>query len=851
MAQGLNPPVIQSPMSSLLADIALPLPLDREFTYLVPPELEPYAAVGSHAVVPFGTKTLTGVIVRRPTSTTVRSLKPVRDILDATPAYADELLRLTHWMAEYYFAPWGEVLKAAAPHGLLQDSKRIVRLVAPDVDNVLASLKSSARSQKAVLQALARRPEFSIARLQKTTRVRSIHAVVHELAKRGWVEIMERFARPALKPKFEKVVLLADSSPDAASLTPKQQKLITTLRALHDDGVSAERILKEAGVSLSILNALSRKGFVRIERREVIRAPVSEFEEPLPPITLNAHQANALASIEHALRAGRYKTFLLHGVTGSGKTQVYIEAIKKTLDAGKRAVVLVPEISLTPQTVRRFKTHFGEQIAVMHSRLSAGERYDTWRLAHEGRVGIVIGPRSAILAPLRNIGLIVVDEEHESSYKQFDATPRYHARDVAIVRAMHNHAAVILGSATPSVESYYNALVGKYELLELPERVDNARMPRTEIINMADERRRVFEELKKASREGMKPFPKRIPLSTISEPLRREIAKRIAKNEGTILLLNRRGFSHVMECLDCGRVEKCDNCEVTLTLHTTKRHLRCHYCGFVKAPPTACPSCGGIDVRLHAFGTQQVEEELKTLLPNATVLRMDLDTTGRKGAHDRMLQQFGRGEVDILLGTQMVAKGLDFPHVTLVGVISADTQMLLPDFRASERTFQLLTQVAGRAGRAKLTGEVVIQTHQPQHYSLKHVVSHDFPGFYREELEYRKELDYPPFSRIVLVEFRGERENEVQHHIKKFSEYLVQLHAEKHSLLLGPADAAIPKIRNRYRKHLILKNLKSYDPAGQRLRSTLLDAQKLYAASPLARNKRVQMIIDVDPVGMM
>jgi primosomal protein N' (replication factor Y) len=413
-----------------------------------------------------------------------------------------------------------------------------------------------------------------------------------------------------------------------------------------------------------------------------------------------------------------------------------------------------------------------------------------------------------------------------------------------------NNAVVTLGSATPSAESYYNALNGKYKLLELPERVDDARLPAIEIVDMAQERKERYEEFKKDRKEKGTWTVKLPPLPSISRLLKQQIEERISKKEGTILLQNRRGFSHVVECFECGYVERCDNCDVTLTYHLTKKHLRCHYCGSVKEAPNICPKCKGTEIRHHAFGTQQIHEELNTLLPDARVLRMDLDTTSRKGAHDKLLTQFGQGEADILLGTQMVAKGLDFPRVTLVGVISADTQMLLPDFRSSERTFQLLTQVAGRAGRSKLTGEVIIQTLQPTHYSLKHASSHDFVGFYKEELEYRRELDYPPFSRLVLIEFRGASESEVTQHVNKFAEFLMPKAGTWFSVL-GPADAAIPKIKNMYRKHLVVKNLKSTDPAGVKMRAALQSARQQYGASPLGKNRAIQLIIDVDPQGMM
>lgn len=843
-------------MNQSLADIALPVPIDHPFTYLVPSELQPQATLGSRVLVPFGRKLLTGIIVGFPATSPGKQLKPIRDVLDAAPSVSPEMLSLCRWIAEYYLAPIGEVLKAAVPFGFLGYGKRVVHLLVQNPESALAETKRSAPKQHRILQILREHGDLTVSQLQKKTNVKSIYAVLNELARKGWVEVEEKLETRSIKPKYEKLASLTPQARQRGSsitLTPKQTLVVEKL-AESTAPVPIKQLVKATGVSTSTLSTLVKKGLVEISVREVIRSSTSDGLEPTeqpPSFELNRHQQQALHEISQALQKGQYTTFLLHGVTGSGKTQVYIEAIRQVLSAEKTALVLVPEIALTPQIVRRFKAHFGDKVAVMHSQMSVGERYDAWRLTYRGDVRIVIGPRSAVFAPLSNIGLIVVDEEHEASYKQFDASPRYHARDVAIVRARQNNAVVVLGSATPSAESYYNALSGKYRLLEMPERVDQAKLPRIEIVDMILERKRRYEEIKKEVQEKKIEFPKRLPDSSISKLLHDEIQKRIDKNEGVILLQNRRGFSHVVECFDCGYVEKCDNCEVTLTYHLTKKHLRCHYCGFVKKPPDICPNCQGIEIRFHAFGTQQVQQELQELFPNRSILRMDLDTTARKGAHDRILSQFGRGEADILLGTQMVAKGLDFPRVTLVGVISADTQMLLPDFRSSERTFQLLTQVAGRSGRAQLAGEVIIQTMQPQHYSLKHVVSHDFLGFYKEELAYRKELDYPPFSRIVLIEFRGERENDVHHHAKKFAEFIERQGIAPHSILLGPADAAIPKIRNQFRKHLIIKNLKSKDPAGSQLHQALMKAKNLYNDSALAKDKKVQMTIDVDPVGMM
>jgi primosomal protein N' (replication factor Y) (superfamily II helicase) len=852
-------------MTQMFADIALPVPIDHPFTYSVPVEFQSQATIGRRVVVPFGKKSLTGVVVGHPASPSVANIKPISDVLDAVPAFSGDMIKLTQWIAEYYLAPWGEVLRSATPQGLSVQTTRTVTLKTLDVKAVLASLKSSAINQKAVLLALLKDATISLSTLQKRTRVRSLYAVLHQMESNGWIEVREELGKPSASAKREAVISMSEAGRSMLDgqknvslerqirLTQRQRLILRELseRLAYGNGIdSVKRIVASSDISPSVINTLVRKGVLESSEREVYRTSEYDAIEPAPALTLNHHQAAALKEIEGSLETANYATYLLLGVTGSGKTQVYIEAIRKVLTLGKTAIVLVPEIALTPQTVRRFKAHFANDVAVMHSQLSIGERYDAWRMAHEGKVKIVIGPRSAIFAPLKNVGLIVVDEEHDASYKQFDASPRYHGRDVAIVRAAQNNAVVVLGSATPSSESYYNAITGKYRLIELPERIDNARLPTIEIIDMTKERKRLYEEVKTEVQKSKKEFPKHLPSASISGLLRAGIIQRLEKKEGVILLQNRRGFSHVVECFDCGYVERCDNCDVSLTYHLIKKDLRCHYCGFVKNAPTICPKCKGTEIRHFSFGTQQVEEELRTMFPKATILRMDKDTTRRRGSHDKILQQFGSKKADILLGTQMVAKGLDFAHVTLVGVISADTQMLLPDFRASEQTFQLLTQVAGRAGRRNLAGEVVIQTLQPDHYSLKHVLLHDFKNFYKEELEYRRELDYPPFSRIVLVEFTGGNENEVQNHAKKFAGYLLQS-ANDHFRVLGPADAAIPKIKNQYRKHVVVKDLREKDPSGAILRSALHKAKQQYETAGLGKDRKTTMTIDVDPQGMM
>jgi primosomal protein N' (replication factor Y) len=477
--------------------------------------------------------------------------------------------------------------------------------------------------------------------------------------------------------------------------------------------------------------------------------------------------------------------------------------------------------------------------------MSAGERRAAWVAAASGSCDIVIGPRSAVFAPLSSLGLVVVDEEHESAYKQYDAAPRYHARDVAVVRARNARATVILGSATPSLESYANATAGKYHLLELPARIDDARMPEITIVDMIRERKALYaatkESLPAERRHELKHF--RQPL--LSQLLRESITDRLARKEGIILLQNRRGYAPFLECLDCGHTETCDNCSVTMTYHAAQRHLRCHYCGAVKNPPLLCPDCGSPELQLQGAGTQRIEEELTNTFPQARIERMDLDTTTRKGSHDRILRRFGERTTDILLGTQMVAKGLDYPHVTLVGVISADTQLLLPDFRASERTYQLLTQVAGRAGRSTLKGEVIVQTHQADHPTLRHVVSHSYEEFYREEAATRAELQYPPFARLVLIELRGPDALAVEKDARSLARRLNGTNGW--FTVLGPAPAVIARIRNNYRWHILIKYGREQDPSGARMSSLL----RTLLERAMQAHTQVRVAVDVDPVGLL
>ncbi len=839
-----------------LANVALPVAVDSTFTYLIPPELESSALVGVRVLVPFGTKYATGLIVEHPPSTSLSALKPIRDVLDPSPVVSVELLHLCRWIADYYIAPLGEVVKVALPHGLALSTKRIVRIAPTATPEAIAAARRVSKQRAKLLDLLMQHGTLTSSDLQRRTGLKNIYTVLNELANAGLIETQELL--PGRKVKLPTADFVLVSKLDAERLEreletlsarkTKARQLLQTLLSLREEGLtelSLRDLLKKSSVSNATVKEYRTSGLLVIEKREIPPQQQYGTEEQTLGITLNPVQQRVLGAVTQAMTEGTAPVFLLHGVTGSGKTQVYIEAIRACLHLGKSALVLVPEISLTPQIARRFKSHFGDDVAVVHSSMPPTERQQVWNGARAGTYRVVIGPRSAVFAPLLNLGLIVVDEEHEPSYKQFDAVPRYHARDVAVMRGHLTKAVVVLGSATPSAESYFNVKAGKYRLLEMPTRIEQVAMPEITIVDMIEERKREYQEAKAALLDTQKMKLREFQQSSFSALLREKIRDRLEKKEGIIILQNRRGFAPFIECMECGHSLQCTRCNVTLTYHLPRKHLRCHYCGLTQKPPVVCPNCGGSALQERGAGTQRVEQELKALFPSARVLRMDLDTTARKGSHERLLKTFADGEADILLGTQMVAKGLDFPRVTLVGVISADIQMLLPDFRASERTFQLLTQVAGRAGRSTLKGEVIIQSHQPTSRTLRHVVDHNYVQFMEEELLERQELDYPPYSRLTLIEFKGRNEERVQGEAERYTRLLrAGLRA---ATFLGPAPAVISKIKNQYRWHIVVKSPKAKDATGAEVRAAIRRA--LAESGRNASN--VRLIVDIDPVGLM
>ena len=596
---------------------------------------------------------------------------------------------------------------------------------------------------------------------------------------------------------------------------------------------------KRSGLGSSSLQSLVQRELVQLLEREVERNPyfnpspiqsAAKLDPAVPAIIVNSEQALAVQRVIDSMRQNRFEVFLLHGITGSGKTQVYIEAIRDAVAQGKDAIVLVPEISLTPQAVARFQGNFGKLVAVLHSRMSTGERYDAWRRVHRGEARVVVGARSAVFAPLKNLGLIVVDEEQETTYKQADPAPRYHARDVAIVRAKRSNAVVLLGSATPSIESYSNAQRGKYTLLELTHRIDHVPLPSVRILDMMRWRKTAPDH------EGI-----------FSRILFEKINEKLEKKEQIILLQNRRGFAPLIRCVNCGFVRYCDACNIPMTYHRRGNLLRCHYCNAHERAPDKCPQCQGLDIIFKGIGTQKVELALKELFPPARVVRMDLDTTRGKLAHDRILREFEEHQHDILLGTQMIAKGLDFHKVTLVGVISADTGLLRPDFRAGERTFQLLTQVAGRAGRRQLPGEVIVQTYSPDDVCMVCAREHDFKKFYEHEIREREALHFPPFSRLALVLFRHRDNERIRGIAQDFAALLKKIGGPFR--VFGPTPSPLERIQNEFRWQVLIKSDMEKDPSAHQTRATLNRVAQFFHKAN--RNSRARMIVDVDPISML
>lgn len=741
---------------------------DKLFHYKIPEQWLGQLEVGMRVIVPFGPRNIQGFVMEIIEQTDVSKLRDIIKPMDATPVLTEELLELASWLKDDTFCFTISALQVMLP----------------------AALKTKVEKKFIPIQQSEKLQHLFHHRAMitwKQAEEENILAELTSLVKQQVVDV-EYEVKGKAKKKTEKWVVWTAESLEMASKevnanAKKQQEIITLLETMKDREIPVKE-LKEI-TSLSVLQTMEEKRWITVEEREVYRDPYANRTfQPSSPLPLTEEQQTVITPILDSIENNTFAPFLLFGVTGSGKTEVYLQSIAETLKKGKEAIVLVPEISLTPQIVQRFKQRFGDRVAVLHSGLSIGEKYDEWRKVARKEVSVVVGARSAIFAPFTNLGLIIIDEEHESSYKQ-DDQPRYHARDVAMRRAEQYKCPVVLGSATPSLESFARAKKGVYHLLTMKERVNARPLPTVSIVDMRD-------ELKNGNR------------SMFSTELFEKMKDRLEKKEQIVLFLNRRGHSSFIMCRDCGYVAQCTACDVSLTYHRSKNVLKCHYCGEEEAIPSICPSCQSEHIRYFGTGTQKVEEEIGKLIPEARVIRMDVDTTSKKGSHERLLKQFERKEADILLGTQMIAKGLDFPSITLVGVLSADTTLHIPDFRAAEKTFQLLTQVSGRAGRHELPGEVVVQTYTPEHYSIDLAKTQKFETFYQQEMQTRKIGGYPPFYFLVAITMTHEDLLKVVALAEDVTMF-IRNELSSDSIVLGPVACSIPRIKNRYRYQCLIK----------------------------------------------
>lgn len=762
--------------ASVIVDVPA-MQTDRAFDYKIPDEWQELVSPGMRVIVPFGPRKIQGFVIETKNQSEFKRLKSISELLDLTPCLTKELLELGHWLTEKTLCFKISAFQAMLPAAMKAKYEKVLALTSDNQKKISEQVrpffqKNSQVDLKEIEQSVSLK---AIQREIEQGRLEVIYKVKQKTNKKT-IKIIKR------NQSFVQLAELIDQLPANAK---RQIEIITFLLTNQVSELPLQDLLIKANTSDASVKALISKGILIEEIKEVYRDPYQDrdFEKTLP-LQLNSEQQQAMMPILTSIKENIHDVFLMYGVTGSGKTEVYLQSIEEVLNNGKEAIVLVPEISLTPQMVHRFKGRFGSKVAVLHSGLSTGEKYDEWRKIQRKEVHLVVGARSAIFAPFENLGMIIIDEEHESSYKQ-EENPRYHARDVAIYRARLHKCPVVLGSATPTLESFARSQKGVYKLLTLKERVNKRSMPSVNIVDMR-------EELRNGNR------------SMFSNVLLEKLTERLDKGEQSVLFLNKRGYSSFVICRDCGYVIQCPHCDISLTYHRHGQQLKCHYCGHEEHMPNVCPECQSEHIRFFGTGTQRVEEELVKVLPQSRIIRMDVDTTGRKGSHEKLLTKFGNKEADILLGTQMIAKGLDFPDVTLVGVLSADTMLHLPDFRAAEKTFQLLTQVSGRAGRHELPGEVIIQTYTPEHYSIQFASQYDFDTFYEQEMHTRKNHAYPPYYYLALLTVSHPEITKVVSVTEKIVQFL-RRNVENETKILGPVASPIPRIKDRYRYQCMVK----------------------------------------------
>ena len=805
-------------------EVAIALPVWGTFTYRTLPDFLPVAVAGRRVLVPFGPRRVTGYVLGPASETPTTELKAILDVLDAERLFTEDMIPFFRWIADYYIYPIGEVIKGALPGGL--NLYEFNQYAITEAACQLPDVTALSGMERAVLDCLkngACRLKELNAHLDRPVPGRLLQA----MERCGWVTRKKTLRGGRTRPKREKLVRLLHRDIPGERLTPQRRAVLDVLA--QNAEMTLHQLRQLLPNAATIVRGLAVRGFVETRERDAYRDPFGEPILPDHPPELTPDQLQALEGIHQAGTRG-FAPILLEGVTGSGKTEVYLNMVAATVARQKTALVLVPEIALISQMERRFRARFGENIAVLHSGLSAGERLDQWMRILRQEATIVIGARSAIFAPLRDIGLLVVDEEHDASYKQ-ENNLRYNARDLAVVRAKQSDCPVLLGSATPSVQTYHNTRSGRFSHIQMMRRVTPQPLPEVEIVDLAPVRQE----------RGLRKH--------LTQDLITAIRQTLAKGEQALLFLNRRGYANFPHCAACGEAVRCRNCSITLTYHRDANAYRCHYCGHSQAANQSCAACGSTQMWHFGLGTEKLEEAMQEFFPEARTARMDRDTTRRKGSLLRILKDLQQGTIDILIGTQMVAKGHDFPNITLVGIVCADTSLNFPDFRSSERTFQLLAQVAGRAGRGERPGRVILQTYTPDHFTIAAAQQQNFQSFYHQEIHFRKELGYPPYSRMVQFLVTGKHRGgtrEAAENLGATGRTLLQNDAalRRQITILGPVEAALHQVAGRFRWQLLIKG-----PSPSILNR--FARELLQTMGPSTGPAAAKVIIDVDPLFMM
>ena len=804
-------------------EVAAALPVYQTFTYSLPDDLIGLATPGMRVLVPFGRRRVTGYVLGFQRPPQQIEIKSVLDLLDDTTLFPETMVPFFRWIADYYIHPIGEVIKCALPGGL--NSYDFATMSITDAGR--RALQTKATEIETKVLKLVENGNRRLTDIGSALKGRMSYAVFDTLQRRGWVSIGRELRGDRIRPRSEVFVVPAPAAPDPGPLAGQRKKIWECVTAAGD--ISIKNMQTDLRTTRTTINAMVESGYLSLSSRPVYRDPFGDAVSPDIPLVLNSDQHAVVDKMTDRLGQG-FGAFLLAGVTGSGKTEVYMQLAAAVIERGYPVLILIPEIALISQIERRFRARFGDRVAVLHSGLTAGQRYDQWLRIRRGEVQIAIGARSAVFAPFNSIGLIVVDEEHDTSYKQ-EGHLRYNACDLAVVRAKLDKGLVLLGSATPSIQSYYNASQKKYVELTLGKRVEERSLPEITVVDLRKTR-----DLRGSGR-------------FITAELHQAMTDSLACGEQVLLFLNRRGFASFPVCRDCGESIKCKNCDISLTLHRQANAFKCHYCGFMRPATTVCDKCGSAHIKNLGLGTEKVESSVAELFPAARVARMDRDTTSRRGAIVRILKDLRRRRIDILIGTQMVAKGHDFPFITLVGILCADLSMSFPDFRAGERTFQLLAQVAGRAGRGDRPGKVILQTYNPEHFSILAAQKQDFRAFYRQEIVFRRALKYPPFSRIIQLKIAGRDKPQTETLARSLGEACRRLGQQDEVLrksveVMGPIEAALARIAGKYRWQILLK--------GQRVGTLHRFVWRVMTENQALFNRRgVTVAVDVDPFFMM